>query len=125
MTENEITYQVRGAIFDVYNYLGPGLLESIYEAALIYELRCRGLQVEQQVEVPVYYKGIQLQTRMRLDLLVEKKVIIELKSTASLLDIHRKQLITYLRITRMKVGLLVNFNTTDIQNDIERFVNGL
>lgn len=125
MTENEISYQIRGAIFKVYNELGPGLLESIYQAALVYELNKRGLKVRKEVPIPVIYDGIKLDVNFRLDLLVENKVILELKSIEKLKRVHYKQLMTYLNITGLKLGLLVNFNTDDIMNSIKRVVNKL
>lgn len=124
MTENEISYQIRGAIYDVYKELGPGLLESVYEEALVYELKERGLQVERQRHVPIVYKGIVLATDLRLDILVEDMVIIELKSVSELLPVHHKQLLTYLRLMQKHLGILVNFNTDDIlKNSIRRIVN--
>ena len=125
MSENEISYIIRGAIYKVYNELGPGLLESIYEAALCYQLRKDGLKVENQVGLQVYYDGQVLPVDYRLDILVENKVIIELKSVASVLDVHHKQLLTYLRISKKKLGILVNFNTSDISHSIFRKVNSL
>jgi GxxExxY protein len=125
MNENDITYKIRGAIFKVYNELGPGLLESVYEAALLYQLRKDGLQVESQKKLDVYYDGHLLPVDFRLDIIVEDKVIIELKSVEMLKDVHKKQLLTYLKISGRKVGLLVNFNTSDITKDIVRIVNGL
>jgi len=124
MTENEITYQIRGAIYDVYKNLGPGLLESVYEEAMVYELQKRGLAVERQKEVPIQYDGHTLQTDLRLDLLVEGKVIIELKSVQEMRDVFWKQTRTYLRLLGLKVGILVNFNVDDILDDaIHRVVN--
>jgi GxxExxY protein len=124
MTENEISYQIRGAIYDVYKELGPGLLESVYEEALVYELKERGLQVERQRHVPIIYRGIVLATDLRLDILVENMVIIELKSVSVLLPVHHKQLLTYLRLMQKHLGILVNFNTDDIlKNSIRRIVN--
>jgi len=125
MTENQISYQIRGAIFDVYNELGPGLLESVYEEAMVYELKKRGMSIQRQLEVPIIYKGEKLSTDLRLDLLVEDSVIVELKSVSDLQDVHYKQLLTYLKLTKKRLGLLVNFNTDDIQYDIKRVVNGL
>ena len=122
MIEEELTYKIRGAIFAVYKELGPGLLESIYEAALVYELEKRGLKVEQQKQIQVYYDGKVLPVDYRIDLLVEDKVILELKSVSDLKDVHFKQLLTYLRITKKRVGLLVNFNTEDIVKSIHRIV---
>jgi len=125
MTENEISYKIRGAIFAVYNELGPGLLESIYEAALCYQLRKEGLSVRHQVPVHVIYDGQILPIDYRLDILVEDKVVLELKSVETLLRVHFKQVLTYLKISKNKLGLLVNFNTDDIARDIHRIVNNL
>lgn len=122
MIEEELTYKIRGAIFAVYKELGPGLLENIYEAALVYELEKRGLKVETQKQIQVYYDGKVLPVDYRIDLLVEDKVILELKSVSDLKDVHFKQLLTYLRITKKRVGLLVNFNTEDIVKSIHRIV---
>ncbi|MBR1903307.1 MAG: GxxExxY protein [Bacteroidaceae bacterium] len=124
MNENDITYQIRGAIYDVYKTLGPGLLESVYEEALTYELQQRGLNVERQKPVPVQYKGMLLKTELRLDLLVEDKVIVELKSVDEIKPVYSKQLLTYLRLLGKKVGLLVNFNTDNILKSIYRIANG-
>jgi len=123
MTENEISYLVRGAIFKVYNNLGPGLFESVYESALFYELTKTDLQVQKQVEIIIPYGEIILDPAFRIDLLVEDKVIIELKSVEELAPIHYKQLSTYLRLTKKKLGLLVNFNTLNILDDIKRIAN--
>lgn len=123
MTDNEITYEIRGAVYDVYKELGPGLLESVYEEALCFELEKRGLTVERQVQVPIKYKGIILKTELRLDLLVENQVIIELKSVEELKKVFYKQLLTYLRLMNKRVGLLVNFNTEDILSSMKRIVN--
>ena len=123
MTDNEITYQVRGAIYDVYKTLGPGLLESVYEEALVFELKQRGLNVERQKHVPIIYKGKNLETDLRLDLLVEDQVVVELKSVEEMKKVFAKQLLTYLRLLDLRVGLLVNFNTDDILKSIERVAN--
>jgi len=123
MTENEISYLVRGAIFKVYNNLGPGLFESVYESALFYELEKLELKVKKQVEIIINYEEIILDGAFRLDLLVEDKVIIELKSVEELAPIHYKQIATYLRLSNKKLGLLVNFNTLNILNDIKRIAN--
>jgi GxxExxY protein len=123
MHENDITFLIRGAIFKVYNTLGPGLLESSYEAAMEYELVKAGLFVEKQIGLPLIYEELQLNVGYRIDLLVEKKVIIEIKSVESLAEVHYKQLVTYLRLSGLKVGLLVNFNTEDIAKSIHRRVN--
>lgn len=123
MTDNEITYQIRGAIYDVYKALGPGLLESVYEEALVLEIEQRGLHVERQKLVPVLYKGNLLKTELRLDLLVEDSVIVELKSVEEMKKVFAKQLLTYLRLLDKKVGILVNFNTDNILKDIYRIAN--
>ena len=126
MTENQISYQIRGAIYDVYKVLGPGLLESVYEEALCYELEQRGLKVERQKQVPVVYKGVVLKSDLRLDLLVEDKVIVELKSVSEMKDVFFKQTLTYCKLLNIKLGILVNFNVDDILDDaIFRVVNGL
>ena len=122
MTTNDITYEIRGAIYDVYKALGPGLLESVYEEALVYELEQRNLVVERQKHVPIVYKGNVLKTELRLDLIVEDQVIVELKSVEELKKVFAKQLLTYLRLMNKKVGLLVNFNTNDIMTSITRIV---
>jgi GxxExxY protein len=124
MTENEISYQIRGAIYDVYKELGPGLLESVYEEALVFELKERGLDVERQVMVPIIYKGELLATELRLDIIVENTVIIELKSVSELMPVHFKQTRTYLRLMKKHLGILVNFNTDNILDDsIHRVIN--
>ena len=124
MTDHEITYQIRGALYDVYKNLGPGLLESVYEEAMVYELQKRGLKVERQVEVPIHYDGHLLKTSLRLDLLVEGRVIVELKSVKEMQDVFWKQTRTYLRLLGLNVGILVNFNTDDILDDsIHRVAN--
>lgn len=124
MTDNEITYKIRGAIYKVYNAFGPGLLESVYEAALCHQLRKEGLTVENQVKLDVVYDGVVLPVDFRLDILVEKSVIIELKSVEELKPVHHKQLMTYLRTAKKHIGILVNFNTDRIDNEIYRKVNG-
>lgn len=123
MTINEITCEIRGAIYDVYKELGPGLLESVYEESLCFELEQRGLNVERQVQVPIKYKGNMLKTELRLDLLVEDKVIVELKSVEEMKKVFSKQLLTYLRLMDKKIGLLVNFNTDNILTSITRVAN--
>ena len=123
MTVNEITFEIRGAIYDVYKELGPGLLESVYEEALCFELEQRGLKVERQIQVPINYKGNVLKTELRLDVLVEDKVIVELKSVEEMKKVFAKQLLTYLRLMDKKIGLLVNFNTDNILTAITRVAN--
>jgi len=125
MTENEISYKVRGAIFKVFNELGPGLLESAYEAVLMHELLKVGFKVKTQVPLPLVYEDINLNLGYRIDLLVEDKVIIEIKSVENLAEVHHKQVLTYLKLSGLKLGLLVNFNCVDIEKSIFRKVNGL
>ena len=122
MEINDITYKIRGAIFAVYNALGPGLLESVYELALMHELRKQGLKVEHQVKVDVYYDGVLLPTDLRLDILVEDQVIVELKSVETIKEVHHKQLLTYMRLAKKHIGILVNFNTDRITDSIYRKV---
>src|SRR5258705_13683820 len=123
MTENDISFKIRGAIFKVYNNLGPGLFESVYESALYYELTKINLKVERQIEVTIPYEEIILDVAFKIDLLVEDKVIIELKSVEDLAPIHYKQITNYLKLTNKKLGLLVNFNTVNILEDIKRIAN--
>ncbi len=123
MNLNDMSYQIRGSVFDVYNELGPGLLENIYEQALLIELNNRGLQVENQVPINVLYKGFDLGIQYRLDLLVNDQIILELKSVDALLPVHYKQLITYLKIAQKPLGFLINFNTDSIKDNIIRFAN--
>lgn len=116
MELNDLTYQVRGAIYKVHSTLGPGLFESVYEAALIYELRQLNLNVQSQVALPVIYNDVQLEIGFRLDILIENKVIVEIKSVETLLDVHKKQLLTYLKLSGKKLGILVNFNVSTLIN---------
>ncbi|TWU30268.1 GxxExxY protein [Bythopirellula polymerisocia] len=125
MHENPISKEIVDAAFKVHTTLGPGLLESVYESVLAYELNKRGLTVERQLPVLVMYDGVLFEDGYRLDLLVEGKIIVEVKSIEQLANIHKKQLLTYLRLTNMKLGLLINFNEEVIRNGITRIVNGL
>jgi GxxExxY protein len=125
MTENDISYKIRGAIFNVYQTLGPGLLESAYEATLIYELKSKGLDVLSQVSLPIIYNDVDLEVGYRIDILVNRKVIIELKSVDQIHPVHHKQVLTYLKLSGMKLGILVNFNTDNINDSIFRKVNNL
>jgi GxxExxY protein len=111
MTENEISYAIQGAIFKVYNNVGPGLLESAYEVALAYELIKEGFAVSTQVGLPFIYETIHMEIGFRIDMLVENKVIVEIKSVDQLADVHYKQLLTYLKLSDKRLGILVNFNT--------------
>lgn len=122
MTDNEITYLIRGAVFEVYNALGPGLLESVYEEALCFELQNRGLMVERQKHVPVVYKGHVLNTELRLDLLVEDRIIVELKSVEEMKPVFYKQLRTCLKLLNKHLGLLVNFGENDMHEGIHRII---
>jgi GxxExxY protein len=121
MDLDELTYQIRGCVFDVFKELGPGLFESVYEAALLFELSQKGFNVQSQTPVPVLYKSIRLEVGFRLDILVENNVIIEVKSVETLHDVHKKQLLTYLKLTGKKVGFLVNFNSSHLK-DKESFI---
>lgn len=122
MTDNEITFQIRGAVFDVYNELGPGLLESVYEEALCYELKKRGLKFERQMQVPIVYKGNMLKTELRLDILVESRIVIELKSVEEMKAVFFKQTKTYLKLMGLHLGLLVNFGQSDMREGIHRII---
>ena len=125
MNENDLSYVIRGAIFKVYNTLGPGLFESVYELALCHELTKSGLSVACQVALPVIYDDVKLDAGFRIDILVEDMVIIEIKSIEHLAEVHHKQVLTYLKLSQLKLGILVNFNSADISKSIFRKVNGL
>jgi GxxExxY protein len=125
MTENEIATVVLDVAFKIHRTLGPGLLESVYQAILEFELKKRGLRVLQQVGLPVYYEEVKLELGFRVDLIVADKVIIEIKSVEALAPVHRKQLLTYLRLMNLRLGLLLNFNVELMKNGIQRVVNGL
>jgi GxxExxY protein len=125
MTENAIATIIVDAALKIHKTLGPGLLESVYEAVLGFELKKRGLQVAQQRALPVYYEGVKLNVGYRVDLIVANKVIIEIKSVEALAPIHRKQLETYLRLMDLRLGLLINFNVELIKHGIQRVVNRL
>ena len=116
MDINDLTYKIRGAIFKVHQALGPGLLESVYEAALMYELMQIGLKVVSQMGLPVNYNGVLLELGFRIDILVEDLVIIEIKSVEILHDVHKKQLLTYLKLSGKKIGILVNFNVSSLKD---------
>ena len=125
MTENEIAAIVVDAALKIHRTLGPGLLESVYQATLSYELQKRGLRVAQQVALPVFYDSIKLNLGFRVDVLVAGKVIIEIKSVESLAPVHRKQVETYLRLMDLRLALLINFNVELIKDGIQRVVNRL
>jgi len=125
MNENDISYLIRGAAFKVHSALGPGLLESVYEVALSHELKTVGLDVRNQVGIPFIYSEIKFDIGFRLDIIVNDKVIIEIKSVEALQEVHHKQLLTYLKLTNKKLGLLINFNIVSLKYGIVRIVNNL
>ena len=125
MHENDIAREIVDAAFKVHTALGPGLLESVYEATMAHELKKRGLWVERQTPIPVIYEEVRLEEGFRADLVVGGKVMVELKSVAKIAPVHKKQLLTYLRLAGMKLGLLINFNETLIKDGITRIVNQL
>jgi GxxExxY protein len=123
--ENPISKEIVDAAFKIHTTLGPGLLESVYETILAFELRNRGLQVQRQVPVPIVWEGVQFEEGYRLDLVVEDKVLVEVKSVEAIVPVHKKQLLTYLRLMNKRLGILINFNEELIRNGITRVVNGL
>jgi GxxExxY protein len=125
LKENDISFDIRGAAFKVHTELGPGLLESVYEAALSYELSKMGYQIKNQVGVPMIYAEMKMDVGFRLDLLVNDLVIVEIKSVDALADIHHKQLLTYLKLSGKKLGILINFNSSSLKDSIVRIVNNL
>ena len=125
MTENEIATIIVDASLKIHRSLGPGLLESVYQATLRYELQKRGLNVVQQVGLPVHYEEVKLEIGFRVDLIVNDKVVIEIKSVEALAPVHRKQLATYLRLMDLRLGLLLNFNVELMKHGIQRVVNRL
>ena len=125
MHENDISFLIRKAAFAVHTELGPGLLESVYETALQFELHQAGLRVKAQVPLPMVYKGIGMDIGFRLDLLVESRVVVEIKSIEAISDVHHMQLLTYLKLSGHKLGLLINFNVSRLKEGIVRKVNGL
>ena len=125
MGENEIGTKILKSAFEVHKILGPGLLESSYQKCLVYELRKTGLSVFSELQLPLTYKDVEIESGYRLDIWVEKKVIVELKIIDEFEDIHTAQLLTYLRLTGCKLGYLFNFKTARFKNGIKRIVNGL
>jgi GxxExxY protein len=121
--EDNISYDIRGAAFNIYNELGPGLLESVYEATMAFSLTKMGRKVKVQLPIPVVFEEVKLELGFRLDLLVDDLVIVEIKSVETLLPVHHKQLLTYLKLTNKKLGILINFNEEPLK--IIRIVNGL
>jgi GxxExxY protein len=125
LTENEIAKLVVDAAYHIHTRLGPGLLESVYQAALIHELQKRGLSVAAEVPIAVQYDDLEFEIGFRADIIVEGKVILELKSVEQIAPVHKKQLLTYLRLSNKRLGLLINFGDALIKNGITRIVNGL
>jgi len=125
MTENEIAKEIVDAAFKIHTTLGPGLFESVYETILAKELENRGLKVIRQQAIPIVWENVHLEAGFRADLIVEDKVIIEVKSVEALAPVHRMQLLTYLRLSGKRLGLLINFDTALIKDGIARVVNGL
>ena len=125
MTENQLSEKIIGCAIQVHKSLGPGLLESAYEECLFYELKQLGLFVEKQKPLPLIYKDVKLDIGYRLDLLVEKKVIVELKSVEALTDVHIAQMIAYLKLSGCKLGLLINFNVLRLVDGLKRIANNL
>ena len=125
MTENEIATQIVDAAYKIHTTLGPGLLESVYEAVMAEELTKRGLRAVRQQAIPVVYENVHLEVGFRADLIVEGKVIVEMKSVENLAPVHKKQLLTYLRLADKRLGLLINFDTELIKDGIARVVNNL
>ena len=119
----EYTHKLLGCAYRVHTELGPGLLESVYEAALVYELELQGFEVRHQVPVKVNYRGMELDMDLRLDVIVDNSVILELKSVAEIQPVHQKQLLTYMRLTAISLGYLINFNVEYLKDGIERLVN--
>jgi GxxExxY protein len=125
MTENAIAKEIVDAAFRIHTTLGPGLLESVYDTVLAYELGRRGLRTVRQQPIPVVYEEVHIDAGFRADLVVEDKVIVEIKSVELLAPVHRKQLLTYLRLADKRLGLLINFHVVLIKDGISRIVNGL
>ncbi len=119
---NDITYKIIGCAYEVHKILGPGLLESTYETCLCYELEKQGLKFEKQKKLMINYKGTTLDNGYRIDILVEDSIILELKSVENLLPIHTAQILTYLKLSEHKLGLLINFNVANLQNGIHRYI---
>ena len=125
MNENELSRIIVDRSLKIHRALGPGLLESVYEKILFYEMTNSNIKCKRQVDIPVFYENIKMDIGFRADLIIEDKVIIELKSVEKILPVHKKQVLTYLKITGMKLGLLINFNVELIKNGITRIVNNL
>lgn len=119
----DITYDIINCAYEVHNFLGPGLLESVYQKALIHELKSRGYKIISEVPVDIEYKGVNVGENLRLDILVDEEIILELKSVENVLPVHKKQLLTYLRLLDLQIGLLINFNVSNLREGITRIVN--
>jgi GxxExxY protein len=122
MEINQITHEILDSAYKVHTALGPGLLESAYRTCLAYELRKKGLEVEEEKPVPIVYEEVKLECGYRMDLLVEDAVVVELKTVDSFTDVHFAQILTYLRFGEKRVGLLINFNVKSLKNSIKRFI---
>jgi GxxExxY protein len=125
MTENEISYKIRGIVYDIYNEIGPGLLESVYEEIMFDEIKAQGMKVKRQVPIPLIWKDKKLKKGFRADLIVENKVLIELKSVEIIPKVFYKVFATYLKLTGLKLGLMINFYEENINNGITRYANKL
>ena len=125
MTENELARQIVDSAYRVHKTFGPGLLESLYESVLGFELESRGVRTARQQVVPVFYQGTRIEMGFRADIIVEDKVIVEIKSVEAVIPVHKKQLLTYLRLPEKRLGLLINFNVMMIRDGITRIANGM
>ena len=125
MHENDLSYKIIGIALQLHKHIGPGLLESTYENALAYDIRAAGFEVKQQVPMPFIYKEVKMNVGYRLDLLIENKLIVEIKSLEQLAPVHYTQLLTYLKLSKIKLGLLINFNCKFLKEGIHRVVNNL
>ena len=125
MHENEISERIIGAAIEVHKYYGPGLVEQVYEEALCHEFSLREIRCERQKQVPIYYKGVKLGVPLRLDLIVEEKVIVDLKAKEDVTAFDRAKLLSYLRLSNLRLGLIINFHSLVLKDGISRVVNGL
>ncbi len=125
LNENELSYKIIGAAIEIHKSIGPGLLESAYENALAYDLKELGFEVKQQLALPFIYKEVKQDVGYRIDLMVNNKVIIEIKAIESIAPVHYSQLLTYLKLSGIKLGLLINFNSKTLKDNIHRIVNNL
>ena len=120
---NDLSYKIIGCAIEVHKILGPGLLESAYQKFLIFELEKAGLLVKKEVSLPIVYKEIELEQGYRIDLLINNKIVIELKTVESFTDVHTAQVLTYLKLGKFPLGLLINFHSKILKNNIKRFIN--